>query len=433
MLTSLSRLVFHPFVNQKWLDIYRDRQLHRVVTHAYNHVPYYNRLFSQAGVKPNDIRSVEDLKALPITSKKDIQQLSENEIVSRGINFENLIVRKTGGSTGEPIKIRRTWLEERLLQAFRHRAMHSLGQRMGDRVVSVTLVGPIHPSDIQILRRIANTFGLYRSFSIDCRQTLEKIINLLKEFRPDILTGYPGVLSQIARTAVDLNCQEIQPRFIVTDSEVLTPLMKKQISESFSAPVFSMYDSHEFNLIAWECPKTGEYHVNDDGMIIEILQHGKPAKNGERGEVVGTNLHSFSMPFIRYRLGDIVTKGSSACRCGKPFSTIQSIQGRMFDYFPLPDGRLIHPYEITTKIRKVANRWIRQYQLLQERKDRIIMSVIPIDTFPPQILAEIEKKINCFLGKNVEFRMRLVNKIDFEQLGKFRVAKSLVRSDYDEI
>ncbi len=79
---------------------------------------------------------------------------------------------------------------------------------------------------------------------------------------------------------------------------------------------------------------------------LGFTKDGRPAAPGERGEVVLTALHSFAMPFIRFRLGDIVTKGDSHCACGQPFATIRSVQGRMFDYFPLPDGRLVHPYEI---------------------------------------------------------------------------------------
>lgn len=110
----------------------------------------------------------------------------------------------------------------------------------------------------------------------------------------------------------------------------------------------------------------------------------------------------------------------------------------MIDYFPLPDGRLIHPYEIIAKVQNVAPQQIRQYQLLQERKDRIVMRVIPIDTFPPNKLAKIElarieKEIKCLVGLNVELCMRPVDEIDFERSGKFRVSRSLVRSDYNDI
>jgi len=432
-LTSLPRLFIHPYVNRKWIDLYRNRQLHRLVTHAYNNVPYYRRLFSKAGVKPDDIRTVEDLTALPITSKKDIPQLAPKEIVSRGVNPGNLIVRKTSGSSGESMIIRRTWFEERLLQALNYRAMYSFGLRMRDRRASMVLVREIHPNDNQILLRIANMFGLNRRLLLDPRQPIENMLKVLMEFRPDILGGYPGVLSQVAERSVELNCRGIRPRLILTGGEVLTPHMRKQISESFSAPVFNMYSSHEYNLIAWECMQTGDFHINDDGLIVEVIQNGKPVKEGERGEIVGTNLHSFAMPFIRYRLGDIVTKGSSACRCGKPYATIRSIQGRMLDYFLLPGGRMLHPYEITTRIRNIAVRWIRQYQLLQERKDRIIMRVIPFDNFPSRKLTEIENKISLIVGKDVEFRIILVSTIESEETAKFRVSRSLVKSEYDNI
>ena len=82
--------------------------------------------------------------------------------------------------------------------------------------------------------------------------------------------------------------------------------MRRHITETFAAPVFNLYASNEFNVIAWECQETGELHTCDDGVIIEVLKDGRPAAAGERGEVVGTNLHSFAMPLIRFRLGDII-------------------------------------------------------------------------------------------------------------------------------
>ena len=94
--------------------------------------------------------------------------------------------------------------------------------------------------------------------------------------------------------------------------------MRQQITQGFRAPVFEMYDSHEFNLLAWECSATGEMHISDYGMILEVLRDGRPVREGERGEVVGTNLYAYTMPFIRYRLGDIVTKGSEVCRLRQP-------------------------------------------------------------------------------------------------------------------
>jgi phenylacetate-CoA ligase len=210
-------------------------------------------------------------------------------------------------------------------------------------------------------------------------------------------------------------------------------MMRRQIVEAFKSQVFEIYTNREFGVIAWECQKTGELHTSDDSIIIEVLKEGGPAGRGERGEVIGTNLHSFAMPFIRYKLGDIVTKGSETCKCGLPFSTIRSIQGRMIDYFPLPDGRSIHPYEIVLILVNNAYSWIRQYQLTQERADRIVLRIVPFTTPGPQELIQLRESVSAVLGKGVEFDMTLVPEIKLEPTGKFRVSRSLLNSAYDGI
>jgi phenylacetate-coenzyme A ligase PaaK-like adenylate-forming protein len=70
-------------------------------------------------------------------------------------------------------------------------------------------------------------------------------------------------------------------------------------------------------------------HTCDEAALVEVVHDGRPAADGEQGDVVATALHSYAMPFIRYRLGDIVTRGEQSCACGLPFATIGTIQGRM--------------------------------------------------------------------------------------------------------
>ncbi len=342
-LETMYSLFRHPHVAREKILAFQNKKLRWLISHAYENVPYYRRLFDQIGIKPKDIRSVADLSLIPITTKKDLQSLPPEEVVARGVNPKNLITRRTSGSSGEPFTIRRTWLEERLLGLIRLRTMHYLGQRHTDRVASVGLIRPTHPRDKQLALRILQAMGLYRWVRTDSLLTPENILQKLRHLRLDVITGPPGVLSQVAHIMGDEDRRVIHPRFVTTKiespvREVLTPLMRRQITEAFKAPVFNVYACHEFRVIAWECKETGEFHTCDDCMIVEVLKNSHPAAIGERGEVVGTSLHSFAMPFIRYRLGDIVTKGPEACRCGQPFSTIRAIQGRMMDYFPLPGG-----------------------------------------------------------------------------------------------
>jgi phenylacetate-CoA ligase len=206
------------------------------------------------------------------------------------------------------------------------------------------------------------------------------------------------------------------------------------MAEAFRCPVFDLYGSHEFSPLAWECKESGEYHTCDDGVVLEVLKDHRAAIPGERGEVVITNLHCFAMPFIRYKLGDIVTKGRDVCNCGQPFSTIRSIQGRMVDYFPLPDGRLIHPFEILYRILvQEGISWIRQYQLHQEREERVVMNVVAAMDPGLQEIRRLEKSVSAILGPRVEFRLTPVPEIQPDANGKFRVSRSFVKSAYDGI
>jgi len=430
-LHTLYALLHHRHVGRSEIAAFQNKRLRSLVAHAYENVPYYRQLFDRNGLKPQDIKTVADLSAIPITSKKDLQSVPPREVVARGVDPRLLIVHATSGSSGEPSVIRRTWLEERFLGAFRLRALHYLGLRMRDKAAIIVLTRPTQPRDNQLALQTLQALGLYRKVLIDCLLSPREIVSALKYSSPDYLGGFPNVLSRCAQILADHNDFSVRPRLVVAGAEVLTPLMRHQIVKGFRAPVFETYGSHEFNLIAWECKQTGELHTCDDSMIVEVVRNGRSAKAGERGEVVGTGLHSFAMPFIRFRLGDMATKGSETCGCGQPYSTIRKVQGRMIDYFALPGGRLIHPYEIVTLLLDDVAPVIRQYQLVQEKTDRIILRAVPSNTFSAQRLTSIEKSVKTLLGPDVEFRVALVPEIDPETSGKFRISRSLVHSAYD--
>ncbi|MFC1708227.1 hypothetical protein ACFL59_15650 [Planctomycetota bacterium] len=224
---------------------------------------------------------------------------------------------------------------------------------------------------------------------------------------------------------------EVRPRLVIVGGEVMTPSMRHHIGLAFNAPVRQHYSSMELFLIAWECPTTGELHTCDDSVVVEVIgDDGHPARPGERGEVVGTSLLGYAMPFIRYRLGDLVTRGGETCTCGWPSCTITSVHGRMLDYFPLPDGRVIHPWEITCRM-IYDNDWIRQYRLVQERPDRFLLKAVACRAPTPGERTTLCHRAQGVLGDGVSFRIELVPELRFEPSGKFRLSRSLVQSEYD--
>ncbi len=412
---------------------FRNSRLRSLIAHAYNNVPYYRELFYRAGLGPEDIKSVEYLGKIPVTSKKDLRSLPVEDIVSHSVNPKSLIVRRTSGSSGEPFIIRRTWLEERLLGAIILRSRHGFGVRITDTTASIGLVRPVQLKDRLTPTSILQALGFYRRVGISCLLPLDDILSKLERIRPDVLAGFPGVISHLSQIICNDGRSSISPRLVLVGGEVLTPLMRTRITKAFSAPVYETYGSHEFNLIARQCKETGELHVCDDSVILEVIKDCRPAEVGERGEVVCTGLHSFAMPFIRYRLGDIVTKGFEVCPCGQPFSTISAVQGRMLDYFELPGGRIVHPYEIIRIIVSDIAPWVGQYQLIQERVDRITCLVVPSTNPTPSQVAVVEGSATKLLGPGVEFRIVQVSEIEFDSNGKFRVARSMLKSDYNGI
>jgi phenylacetate-CoA ligase len=418
----------NPGASRAELKEFQDAQLRRLVCHAYEAVPFYRKLFDRHRLHPRHIRGTVDLDLIPTVTKQELRAQLPQNVVAGGLDPAQLLTARTSGSSGEPFVIRRTWTEQSLQYLLQLRAFGWLGVRLGDRMATVGLVRPRNPSDSKVIGRALHATGLKQTLKIDGFQDPAAIIAQLAAYQPDVITGMPGMLCRVADHLLEQNTQKVQPRLLIVGGEVLTPLMRRRLTEGFNAPVRETYASHEFPLLGWECPRGGEFHTCDDGVILEVLHEGRPAKEGERGEVVATNLHAYAMPFIRYRLGDIATRGEYHPNCSQPFSSIRSIQGRMIDYFPLPDGRVIHPYQILSSFIGGGDGWIRQYQLLQEREDRIVLRVQPARAPDSECVAALERSVLSLLGPRVDFLVQLVDDIPLEESGKFRPSRSLVRS-----
>jgi phenylacetate-CoA ligase len=299
-------------------------------------------------------------------------------------------------------------------------------------VVAVGVAGRPTAGDRKLVGRSLRAFGLQQRQLIDGLQEPAQVAAQLRDARPDVLIGLPGMLDRLAAPELADVVRAVRPRVVVVGGEVATPAMRLRIRETFAAPLYETYASHECPLMAWECRHSGDLHTCDDGVLVEVLRDGGPAEPGERGEVVVTNLHAYAMPFIRYRIGDLATR-SAPCRCGAPFATIGEIQGRMIDYFPLPDGRLLHPYEIVSRLVWGPREWMKQYQLVQERRDRVVLYAVADEPPPAERLREIERTVRPILGPGVGFEVQLVGRIPFESTGKLRPSRSLVYSEYDRV
>jgi phenylacetate-CoA ligase len=412
------------FGHRAQLEEYQDARVAEVVRHAYERVPYYRALLERAGLGPEDVRGVADLPRIPATSKADLRSRPPREVCAGGLDPERLIVSTTSGSSGEPTVVRRTWLEQNLLHLFRLRAHRELGVRLSDRVARVARVRETAPNDRKWIGRGLARAGLLRTQRVDIFRPPEEIARRLAELRPDIVRGYPGVLAEAADAALRARVS-IGARLVLTGAETLTPDRRERIRAGFGAPVYDLYGCQEINLVAWECRDTGELHTCDDAAVVEVVRDGKPVAVGETGEVVVTALHSRSMPLLRYALGDRAVRGERACACGRPFSTLRGLQGRVLEYFTLPGGRRLHPHQLGLLARRA---WVGQYRVVQEREDRVTFYVAPRLEPPQDALAVLGESAGALLGPDVELRVERVERIAPDPSGKSPLYVPLARA-----
>jgi phenylacetate-CoA ligase len=412
------------------LRLWQDARLRRLVTHAYESVPFYRRLFDRHRLHPRHVRGVRDLEIIPVIDKAELRRQRSDDLLAAGHDPDTLLAVRTSGSSGEPFTVRRTWLEDKLQYLIRLRALQGLGIRTRDLVVAVGVPRPEN-GDRKLVGRTLRALGLHPKVLVDGLQDPVHVAYELRRLRPDVLVGLPGMLNRLTAPELAGALEPVRPRLLVVGGEVTTPAMRARLGRTFGAPVYETYGSHECPLMAAECPWSGTLHACEDAALVEVLADGRPVEPGERGEVVVTNLHAYAMPFIRYRIGDLATR-ASGCACGSPFSTLGAVQGRMIDYFPLPDGRLLHPYEIVTRLVWGGQAWMRQYQLVQERRDIIVLYVVA-ETPPSEAqVAEVRRAVLPVLGDRVRFEVRPVTRIPFEATGKLRPSRSLVWSEYDQ-
>lgn len=386
---------------------FQNTRLRELVAHAYRLVPFYTRKFDAVGLEPRHIRTIADLHLIPVTTRAELQNAPVADIIARGTNPRSLNVHKTSGSTGEPWGIRRTWLENRSLGAFRAQDLAAYGIRPSDRIVALTRTDPKKRRlQDRTLAAASRAAGRFTTEAISFFQQPEEIVRLLQRAQPDVVAGMASVLAGIARFISEGGHRGIRPGIVISGAEVLTPQMAREIGDAFGARVYDKYGANEVGRIASQCPQGPRYHLCGAGVIAEVLHDGRAAVAGEDGELIATGLHSFAMPFIRYQLGDIVAAGSDSCDCGRNVQTIGHIRGRSHEYFELPDGRRLHFYALRSAFGETGKTW-KRYRLDREAPDRMVLRVVP--GVPPtmQELDEVGQRARDILGPGVDFRIEV--------------------------
>ncbi len=428
-LHTLYNLWKHPGAGRKDIVAFQNRKIRSLIRHAYRNVGYYKHLFDRAGINPQDVRTAQDLSQIPVTEKNDLRAYSLDQILSRHSSPDQLISHVTSGSSGAPFLVWRSRLESRVINMFGIRVANQLGQRFNERSANIMMEIP-GENRTTLLNRLRQAAGIYRYYDVNCLLPAEEICQRLEELDPEVISGYAGAVAHVAPFAEGRFANK-KLRYVRSSGEALTPVKRKAIERGFGVRVFDVFGSHECDILAWECSQTGLYHVCDDNVVVDVIRDGQQVAQGEKGEVVITALHSYTMPFIRFNIGDIVVKGPEVCPCGQPFSTFHKIEGRIREYFRLPDGRRIHPLGIILPVITENAPWLNQFQMVQETKTSFVLRLTVLRQPEDGELETIKKLVIDKLGSEAEFRVELVDHIPFESSGKFKDSRCLIQPDDD--
>ena len=213
---------------------------------------------------------------------------------------------------------------------------------------------------------------------------------------------------------------------VLCGAERLFPHDRAALETAFGPSVFETYGCREVMLIGSECEAHAGLHLTMENLIVELVVTeadgtSRPAKEGERGEVVLTDLHNLGMPFIRYKNGDAAIAGpSTRCSCGRTLPRLAYVDGRTADTLRDAEGSAVNGLVFNVLFTALASA-VRQFQVVQHKDRSVTLRVVPGEAFNAAILEETRRECGRFL-KGVEVRVEKVQEIALTAAGKHRVS-----------
>lgn len=429
------------FERSQWLspdhiEEIRWQRARALVEHAYQSCPFYRRRFAAVGLVPSDLKSLGDLKAIPILEKRDVQSFRD-DMVATDWPRHDLIRNQTGGSTGEPISffLSQERLRSRAAATRRHDAW--AGRKPGDKVA--LLWGALPDAPPRSWKRWLRNTLIGRSLYLDTANiTADKFAAFhvaLKRFRPGIIQGYAKSVALFAKYLSSNGLTAYHPRAIITSAETLTAGDRELVERVFGCPVFNRYGCREFSVVASECERHDGMHVMAEGLYVEVLRGSAAGRqDSDVGSVVVTDLLNSAMPMIRYRIGDMAQICEGLCACGRGLPRLGNIEGRITDFLVGDDGRLVSGVFLATYV--IAQRpALGQVQLLQDTPHRVVYRVCPpggAQVSHHDDLEFLRAETKRFLGPQMQIDLELVDELALATgpSGKFLYCRSSVPCDF---
>ena len=329
--------------------------LSRTVYHAYNNMPMYRKRMDEAGVKPEDIQSVSDLKKLPFTYKQDLRDNYPYGMFA--VPYSKLQrIHASSGTTGKQTVVGYTPHDVDIWAECAARAIVAAGGTEEDFI------------------QVCYGYGLFTG-GLGLHYGAEKMgatvipastgntarqLTMLQDFKSSIICCTPSYALYLADSLRDqgIPLDSIHLKAGIFGAEPWTENMRREIEERLHIKAYDIYGLSEISGpgVAYDCECQNGMHVNEDHFIIEIIDPitGEVLPDGEQGEVVFTCITKEALPLIRYRTHDIASITHEKCECGRTFVRMTKPCGRSDDMLIIR-GVNVFPSQIESVLLSCGN------------------------------------------------------------------------------
>lgn len=393
-----------------------------VLRHAAGTVPFYRESPTVLALAHRASLDAAAWAELPVLTRADVQAAGDS-LVSTSIPPDHLPLNEmvSSGSTGTPLRAVTTapaqlvWLaitlRDHLWQRRDFRATMAYIRMDGSG--SLPREGMVRANWGTPVATVADTGP---SGLLSIQRDIPEQTEWLLELNPDYLLTMPSNLLALARhfRAHDLTLPRL--RQARTMGELLGPEVRPACREAWGVPVTDIYSASEVGYIALQCPTGEQYHVQSEGVYVEVLdERGDPCRPGQTGRVVVSTLHNFAMPLLRYDMGDYAEVGVP-CACGRGLPVLAHIVGRQRNLMALPNGERVMPV--------FGEAWrgidaIRQIQLAQHSLDRFEARIVASRPLIPEEEGRFAATLQRTLGFPFDVQFTYLDRIDRDEMLKF--------------
>ena len=394
------------------LQKFQLEKLKETVAWVYERVPFYKQKFDEAGIKPEDIQSLDDVGKLPVTVKDDLRDNYPFGLCAVPMN-EVVRVHASSGTTGKPVTGPYTADDLDQWTECMARNFHAAGVRADDIVQNAYGHGlftgglGFHQGACRIGCTVVPTSS----------GMTERQITLMQDFKSTVLLCTPSYALTIAERADEMgvDIRKLPLRVGIFGAEPWTIGMRKEIEERMGIKAMEAFGLTELGGpgVSFDCEAQNGLHINEDHYLAEVVDPEtlEPLPLGEKGELIFTSLQRRAMPMIRYRTKDITRLWRDECACGRTLLKMDKLYGRTDDMLII-SGVNVFPSQIESLLLDIPE-VEPQYVLVVRKKGYLDHLTVRVEAkrevydAGPEKEAEVEKKIAEHIKGNIGISVRI--------------------------